>query len=59
MDSVPAIFVIDLQDATKLKKQNKKFLLFFEDTFTSCFKDKKSLKKKSNSRNQGFLTIFA
>jgi hypothetical protein len=34
-------------------------ILLFEGTFTSFFKDKKSLKKSQNSRNQGFLSIFA
>jgi hypothetical protein len=35
MDPDPAIFVIDLQDASKK-------LLLFEGTYTSFFKDKKS-----------------
>jgi hypothetical protein len=49
----PAIFVSDLQDA------NKKFI--FEDSFTSFFKNKKSLiiKKSQNSTNQGFPSFFA
>jgi hypothetical protein len=48
----PAIFVIDLQDANKKLFFSKVFLLFtfFEGTFTSFFKDKKSQK----SKNQGF-----
>jgi hypothetical protein len=43
------------------KKLNiKKFcLLLFAGTFTSFFKDKKVNKKSQNSRNQGFVTIFA
>jgi hypothetical protein len=42
MDPVPAIFVIDLQDANKKQISLKKFfcLLLFEGTFTSFFKDK-------------------
>jgi hypothetical protein len=49
----PALFVSGLQGA------NKKFL--FEDSFTSFFKNKKSLiiKKSQNSRNQGFPSFFA
>jgi hypothetical protein len=40
MDPDPAIFILDLQDATK---KSKFFcLLLFEGTFTSFFKDKKS-----------------
>jgi hypothetical protein len=58
MDPDPAIFVIDLQDASKkLIFLNKFFcLLLFEGTFTSFFEDKKSKKKKKSqsSRNQGF-----
>jgi hypothetical protein len=56
MDPDPAIFVTDLQDANKkLDIFSKLFcLLLFEDTFTSFFKDKKSL----NSRNQGFSYYF-
>ncbi len=34
------------------------FLLLFEGTFTSFFKDKKSKKKSQNSRNQGFSYYF-
>ncbi len=58
MDPDPAIFIIDLQDAKKNLLKNKFFcLLFFESTFTSFFKDKKS-KKSQNSRNQGFSYCF-
>jgi hypothetical protein len=44
MDPDPAFSVIDLQDANKKLIFLKKFffLLLFEDTFTSFFKDKKS-----------------
>jgi hypothetical protein len=50
MDPDPAIFVIDLQDASKNLYFNKKFsayyflklYLLFEATFTSFFNDKKS-----------------
>ncbi len=39
----PAIFIIDLQDAEKTIFFSKfSFLLLFEGTFTSFFKDKKS-----------------
>jgi hypothetical protein len=42
-DSDPAIFVIDLQDATKKLIFCKKifFILLFECKFTSFFRDKK------------------
>jgi hypothetical protein len=44
MDPDPAIFVIDLQDASKKLIFNLSFfcLLLLEGTFTSYFKDKKS-----------------
>jgi hypothetical protein len=42
-DVDPTIFVIDLQDANKKLILEKFFcLLYFEGTFTSFFKDKKS-----------------
>jgi hypothetical protein len=43
-DSDPAIFVIDLQDASKklIFKHNFFCLLLFEGTFTLFFMDKKS-----------------
>jgi hypothetical protein len=57
-DPDPAIFAIDLQEASKanLKKRVTVFglLLFEEGTFTSFFK-----KKSQNSRNQGFSYFFA
>jgi hypothetical protein len=51
----PALFVSDLQDA------NKKFfcLLLFEGTFTSFFKDKKSLRSHKTVEIEVFLAIFA
>ncbi len=54
LDTDPAIFVIDLQDANKQLIFLTKFscLLLFEGTFTSFFKDK-SPKKSQNSRNCG------
>jgi hypothetical protein len=44
MDPDPAIFVIDLQEANKKLIRLIKFffLLLFEGTFTSFFKDKKN-----------------
>jgi hypothetical protein len=44
MDPDPAIFVIDLQDASKKQIFNTIFsaYILFEGTFTSFFKDKKS-----------------
>jgi hypothetical protein len=43
MDTDPAIFVIDLQDANKKIFFSKFFCLFlFEGTFRSFFKNKKS-----------------
>jgi hypothetical protein len=44
MDPDPAIFVIDLQDASKklISEHNFFCLLLFEATFTSFFKDEKS-----------------
>jgi hypothetical protein len=57
-DPGPAIFVIDLQDANKKQIFFKMFfcLLLFEGTFTSL--SKKKVKKKSQSRNQGFSYYF-
>jgi hypothetical protein len=43
-DLVPAIFIIDLQDANKKLFLKFSCLLFFEGTFKSFFKDKKSKK---------------
>jgi hypothetical protein len=60
LDPYPAIFVIDLEDATK-KKFLKKFscLLPFEGTFTSFFKDKKSKRSHKTVGIKVFLAIFA
>jgi hypothetical protein len=63
MDLDPAIFVIDLQDASKkliFLFFNTIFfcLLLFEATFVSFFKDKKSLSHKIVGI-KGFLTILA
>ncbi len=59
LDPDPAIFVIDLQDASKklIFWHNIFCLLLFEGKFTSFFKDKK-LKESQNSRNQGFSYYF-
>ena len=56
-DPDPSIFIIDLQDANK-KIIKKKFycMLFFEGTFKSFFKGKKS---KRSYKQKVFLTIFA
>jgi hypothetical protein len=59
-DPDPAIFVIDLQDATKkLIKKKFFFLLLFEGTFTSFFKDKKSERSHKTVGIKVFHTIFA
>ena len=44
MDPDPTVFVIDLQDANNKTNFKKSFYVyyFFEGTFTSFFKDKKS-----------------
>jgi hypothetical protein len=57
-DQDPAIFVINSQQKTNLKK---KFfcLLLFEGTFTSFFKDKKSKRSHKTVGIKVFLTIFA
>jgi hypothetical protein len=60
-DPDPAIFAIDLQDASKklIFQHNFFCLLLFEVTFTSFFSKIKSQKESQNGRNQGFLTNFA
>jgi hypothetical protein len=55
----PPIFVIDLQEANKKQFFKKLFLLLFESTFTSFFKDKKSKKSNKTVGIKVFLTIFA
>ncbi len=58
LDPDPAIFVIDLQDASKKLIFLTQFfcILLFEATFTSFFKDKQN--EWQNSRNQGFSYYF-
>jgi hypothetical protein len=58
-DPYPVIFVIDLQDATKNYFFLSFCLLLFEGTFTSIFKDKKSLISHKTDGIEVFLTIFA
>jgi len=60
-DPDPAIFVSDLYDANKQQIFLKKFfyLLLFEGTFTSFFKDKKSKRSHKALGIKVFLTIFA
>jgi hypothetical protein len=57
---IHAIFVIDLQDATKKTNFFQKFfcLLLFEGTFT-FFKDKKSKRSHKAVGIKVFITIFA
>jgi hypothetical protein len=50
-DPDPAFFFIDLQDGNK-----KVYLLLFDGTFTSFFKDKKSKRSRKTVRNKVFLT---
>jgi hypothetical protein len=58
-DASPAIFVIDLQDASKKIILTKIFcLLLFEGTFTSFFKDKKSKRSHKTEGIKIFLTNF-
>jgi hypothetical protein len=42
MDPDPSIFIIDLQDANKKLTLKKFSAYYFEGTFASLFKDKKS-----------------
>jgi hypothetical protein len=59
-DPDPSIFVIDLQDASKNQFFNTSF---FANDFLKLhlhhFSKIKIQKESQNSRNQGFLTIFA
>ncbi len=59
-DPDPAIFVIHLQEAKKklILKKNF-FLLLFEGTLKSFFKDKKSKRSKKIVGIQVLLTTFA
>jgi hypothetical protein len=62
MDPVPAIFIIDLQDANNkliLKKVFLHIILYFEVTFPTLFKDKKSKRSHKTVKIKVFLTIFA
>jgi hypothetical protein len=52
------IFIIDLQDANKKKYKTKFCILFFECTFTSFFKDKKSKRSHKTVEIKVFFTIF-
>jgi hypothetical protein len=60
-DPDPSIFIIDLQDANKKQIIFKKFffIVLFEGTFTSFFKDKKSKRSHKTVEIKVFLTIFA
>jgi hypothetical protein len=60
MDPDPAIFVIDFQEANKKTNFFLRFyLLLFEGTFTSFFKDKKSKISQETVGIKVSLTIFA
>jgi hypothetical protein len=59
-DPDPAIFVIDLQDASKKLIFNTIFsAYYFLKLHLHHFSKIKSQKESQDSRNQGFLTIFA
>ncbi len=62
LDPDPAIFAIDLQDASKKQIFNTIFfsLLLFEGTFMYIIFQREKVKKchKQNSRNQGFSYYF-
>jgi len=60
-DSDPSIFIVDLQDAKKNQICLKKFfcILLFEGTFTSFFKDKKSIRSHKTVEIKVLFTIFA
>jgi hypothetical protein len=60
-DPDPAIFIIDLQEASKPTNFFFKFccILLFEGTFRSLFKDKKSKRNHKSVEIEVFLTIFA
>jgi hypothetical protein len=61
MDPDPAIFVIDLQNASKklIFKHNFFCLLLFEGTLTLFFKDKKSKRSHKAVGIKVFLNFFA
>ncbi len=56
-DPDPDIFVSDLKDANKKTNFYVFCLLLYEGTI--ILQESKVIKKSQNSRNQGFLTIFA
>jgi hypothetical protein len=56
-DPDPAIFIIDLQDATTNFKKQFSCLLLFEGT--SFFRNKKCKRSLKTVGNKVFLTIFA
>jgi hypothetical protein len=60
-DADPSIFIIDLQDANQkiIFLTNFFCTIFFEDTFTSFFKRKKSKRSHKPVEIKVFLTIFA
>jgi hypothetical protein len=59
-DPDPALFVTDSQDTNKNYFLKKVFcLLLFEGIFTSCFKDKKSIRSHKAVGIKVFLTNFA
>jgi hypothetical protein len=59
MDPDPAIFVIDLQDASKKKCFNTIFsAYYFLKLHLHHFSKIKSQNESQNSRNQGFFSVF-
>jgi hypothetical protein len=59
MDPVPAIFVIDLQDASKKLNFNTIFSAnYFLKVHLHHFSEIKSQKESQNSWNQGFFLLF-
>jgi hypothetical protein len=58
-DPDPSIFIIDLQDVNKKQIIFEKFfyILLFEGTFTSFFKDKKSKRNNITVEIKVFLII--
>jgi hypothetical protein len=60
-DPNPSIFVMDLQDSNKKRIFLKQFffLLLFEGTFTSFFKDKKAKRSHKTVGIKVFLPFFA
>ncbi len=59
MDTDPAVFIIDLQDANKKQVLLKFFcILLFEGTFTSFLKDKKSKKRHKTVEIKVFSYYF-